>query len=476
MKKIRFTSRIKQVIFSTILFVVLIIYYFSIYKTIPISYFDEFLWVGRSYFFEYFIRGDFNNPIWQNQESYDQPKLAEFAYGAWIYPLYIKEYAGSAEGSSGYTWYLIQKGLNLIGDSHMRFLKGHEYSQLDTQDSGPPAYYVSKYGMPGKALSSFIYYARVLDIILLVASVFAAYLLVMEYAGFYPALLFFVFYGSNKLVVETGLKAHSEALFLLMFNCAIYAMMRYFTRARQLRYLLLFALFAGFCFSTKLNGLLLFAIFFVLNLWVSELFQKNKSHEDVPSKSLSVSHRIKSVLTGCIPLIIGIAIFIAINPYTHTNPVQNIMHMFLWRMDVKSAKYEFASAYLPDWNSRIHTIFDNYYVIKGDRCFNCVAFRTPDDMPTEAMPILFVLGIIGFAYSFKRTMQNDISGAVIVFSFVLTVLITGCYLLLDWDRYFVHMTLFFVLLQSVGAYIIFSRTYGFFVGMWNRVRHIKRDT
>lgn len=54
-------------IVSLIVFVV--VAYFSFSKSIPVSYFAEMLWVKRSSFFDFFIRGDFYNNSWYLYES-----------------------------------------------------------------------------------------------------------------------------------------------------------------------------------------------------------------------------------------------------------------------------------------------------------------------------------------------------------------------------------------------------------------------
>ncbi|MEA2056541.1 MAG: hypothetical protein U9O78_02365 [Patescibacteria group bacterium] len=51
---------------------------------------DEYIFVGRSKFFDYYIAADFNNPLWQSFESYDVPKLGEYFYAG-----YLKLFAGN---------------------------------------------------------------------------------------------------------------------------------------------------------------------------------------------------------------------------------------------------------------------------------------------------------------------------------------------------------------------------------------------
>src|SRR3972149_10887377 len=81
-------------IFPTILFFFLIFTYKNYTRTLLISYWDEIAWVGRSYFFQFYIKGDFQNKIWKSFASYDQPQFTSYVYGAWIYPLYLQEKRG----------------------------------------------------------------------------------------------------------------------------------------------------------------------------------------------------------------------------------------------------------------------------------------------------------------------------------------------------------------------------------------------
>lgn len=65
-----------------------------IYKDISIRYWDEYAWIGRSYYFDFLIKGDIHNFHWQSYYAVNQPKLAEYLYGALLYPKFLsqKEY------------------------------------------------------------------------------------------------------------------------------------------------------------------------------------------------------------------------------------------------------------------------------------------------------------------------------------------------------------------------------------------------
>jgi len=85
MKKI-----IKYFLIPLFIFIIFFTFYNNVYKKISITYWDEEAWLGRGYFFELLIKGDFNNPLWDTPLAFDQPKLTEYMYGAAIYPTYLK--------------------------------------------------------------------------------------------------------------------------------------------------------------------------------------------------------------------------------------------------------------------------------------------------------------------------------------------------------------------------------------------------
>ena len=82
---------IRFYLFPIFIFLTSFIFYQIYLYELPVRYWDEARWIRRGYFFELFIKKDFTNPLWQNYYSYDQPKMANYFFGAALYPFYLKE-------------------------------------------------------------------------------------------------------------------------------------------------------------------------------------------------------------------------------------------------------------------------------------------------------------------------------------------------------------------------------------------------
>lgn len=453
------SDRMNFFIIPSLFFFLFVFFYSQALKTIPVSFWDEILWVGQSYFIQPYIHGDFQNKIWLSPNSYDQPKLAEYAYGMWLYPLYLKEKYQRKEDEFDYTRFLISKGFYEIDERYMDSYKDYEKmsspTKFDERDSGFPQEWVGKYGHSVVKTINIIYYARIMNIFLLAGASLAAYFLVLQYAGLLPAFVFLVFYGFNSLIVDAGLKAHSEALFLFTFNCSLLLMNLYFTKGRKLHFLLLFSVFSGLTIATKLNGVMLIPVFFLVNTVLFFVTKEKKNWQ---------------LFQPVLSAVISVILFISLNPFTFSDPFKNVQYMFTWR--VNQALYQvdiFFEAYLPDNFVRIKKVFENFYSPASITHFNSPKFVS---FSTEKYWfIVVILFLIGFLYSVKLACKKDKSAILLLSSFLLILISMSYYLLLNWSRYYVHLVLYFVLFQSLGLSLALKYFYIYLKLLW---RYVKR--
>ena len=300
-----------------------------------------------------------------------------------------------------------------------------------------------------------------MDILLLAGAVILAYYVVLHYVGLVPAIVFVFFYGFNTLLIDSGLMAHSEALFLFTFNAAFLFMNLFFTK-RKIIYLLVFSVFAALCMSTKLNGSMLLAMFFISNLVLFFVSRKKET---------------KLVLLSILPFLISLFIFVSLNPFTYSNPLKNAQYMFEWRMKEASVcliKGTYENCLL-DWSSRIKRIFENFYFNKRALYFNGnKVFEQFNSLKYYGI-CLFGLFILGLLYLLRLAFNKHINAIVTVCSFVTVLVLMGYYLILDWDRYYVHLVLFFLLFQLLGLYIVIKYALLFVKKVTRRSRNINRD-
>src|SRR3989338_1992591 len=436
------SAKFRLFIVPLLLSVILIVTYSSQIKTIPVSNWDEISWIGSSYFFDFYIRGDFKNKIWGSL-AYDQPNLTKYAYGAWLYPLYLNE-KHKNEKSFDFIRFLMKNGFYEIDKDYKKIYAGYkeisDVVKFNNYDEGTPKYYVAKYGIKSLKPLTLIYYARILDILLLTAAVILAYFIALKYFGIITAIIFSFFYGFNYLVVHFGLKAQTESLFLFTFNAAFLFMSLYFFKGRKISYLLLFSLFSGLCMSTKLNGIMFIFIFLICNLLLFFIFKGKKS--------LDIFH-------GIVPILICLIIFISLNPFTFPNPIKNIKSMFNYRMHTALKDAGLKPIYfLPDGKSRVKKIFEHFYLSEKSHYFNDTLLSYKLSQSNNYRISLIILFILGLFYSIKLAFKKNLAAIIFLCSFFTIIAIMSCYLILDFKRYYIHLVLFFVLYQSLGIYLL----------------------
>lgn len=248
-------------------------------------------------------------------------------------------------------------------------------------------------------------------------------------------------YGFNSLILDNTLKAHSEALFLFTFNAAVLFMIYYFTK-RKFFYLLLFSIFTGLCMATKLNGSMLLAMFSLSNLVLFFVSRKKQ---------------IEQVLLMILPVLISLVIFVSLNPFTYSDPFKNVQYMFDWRMKEASVCLAHGSneICLPNWGLRISRIFENFYFSKQSSYFNGVGMLNQVPATPKNYGIyVFALFGVGLFYSLKLAFNKTVSAITIVCSFITALLLMGYYLILDWNRYYVPLSLFFLMFQLFGLSVV----------------------
>lgn len=444
MQKIVKHSLFSRVIVPIALFISLVTYYVPYSQKIPISYWDEMLWVGRSYFIVPYIQGNFHSSLWRTYRSYDQPKLTEYAFGLWLYPIYVRQMEASAQ-SFEYAHFLIRNGFNEVIDeaagniriAYLNSQKSSRVPQINEGEKGSSSEYIAKYGLGALKPIALIHHSRILNVILLSGAITVAYFMVLQFMGFIPAILFSIFYGFNTLIITTGIMAHSEALFLFTFNAAFLFMCLYFSR-RKVSYLLAFSLFAGLCMSTKLNGIAVAVFFLIFNSMVFIFNQKKTLHH---------------FIAGFFPLFISLVIFIWLNPFTYPDPIKNTLYMFDSRMKTALLQSNDSSNQsLSSPQMRMRAVFQNFYIEAPQ--YNSLIFFNISYKNQYYAPCLFILFVFGFLHSLFLAFRKNIFHILFVSSFIFQLMAMSYYLIINWDRYFVLLPVFFILFQLNGLYLM----------------------
>ncbi len=465
-------KRFKYVAIPIALFLFLSFSYLSIFKTIPFSYWDEWSWVGRSYFFQYFIHQDFSNPVWKTIHSYDQPKLGEFLYGAWLYPRYLTEKQKSKEKDFDYIKFLIFNGLYKMEECPSGYYRSYKDKikliEFNEEDEGMSEYFVHKYGPQSLKTIDLISYARSINIILFALSGVIVYLLVRKRISLFESLILTFFYGFNTLLIMTSLKAHSEALFLFFFNGSLISMVLFFFKNKKFIYLFIYSIFTGLCISTKLNGAMMMGVFISFSLY-DLIFHHKKTFA-------CFVNSLKNLIFSCLVVFI---IFICLNPFVMDNPMQNIAKMYSHRMQVaqEQTKLGYRNYHLSSPIVRIVTIFNNFLLSKQNIKFNNI-YYFPKNSSSAVLTAFF---IFGFIIEVNLARKRKLVSLIILWAFLNILLFMSEYLLLDWDRYYVQLVFFFIYYQCIGFFSLITffmakfknlMRYLFFNNRWlQRARH-----
>lgn len=433
---------IKKLIFPLLIFCFSLYFYSQIYKSIPIRYWDEYYWVARSYYFELFIKKDFDNELWFTTESYDQPKLAEYIYGLVLYPKFIdyKRKIKLNDNNYDLAKFLIDNNFYSIESKKYENYKNLNRNYINWGKDPQEVFDVSfdflikKFSSSINKTIDLIFSARKANVLFLSFTSVIVYFLALNLSGsLVVSLLFVLFYGTNIYIIESALRAHSEGLFLLLFDLSLLFILFFFNKKYSIKYGMLFFISSALLTTTKLNGVMLTIIFNILlfSLLLSEGFNRNI---------------LRTIIFGNT---IFFVIFIFHHPLLMKNPMENVFLIYKHRLTttIDHAKAE-PSSVLATRKSRVLSIFNNYLGDRFDNFNNYFLIRRfIKNNKTLVLWVYRITFIFGFITFFKRKWKKYWYFGLI---FLLTIWIMSFYLLLNWDRYFVHLTFFFIFFQCYG--------------------------
>lgn len=463
---------------KTVFLIILLAFLFYAFnmKTPPIDYWDEYHWIGRSYFFELFIQGDFKNSLWKGYYSYDQPKLAEYFYGLILYPKYIIEKANKKERYD-LAKYLI--------DNNFYTIEGKTYAiykkELNSFVTWSPdvksrtfAELINKYGKNFEKTVSLIYFSRLAAGLILALTAGLIFLLAREFFNTFWAFIVVILYITNSIIVYAGLKATSEALFLFFFLWGLLMLLKIFSQPQKnIFHLLLFSSIAALAAQTKLNGLMLliFYNFFLFALIIKRIIKKNQL-------------KIKKILLQFI-LVNGLyfLIFSSLHPFIYPSIFKNILFLYKWRYHAAQSQQKTnPHDALNHPHIRLSQIYNNFYrhvetnynlpyiffTRRSVNYGNRIIFRSVKLMILVKF-LLFLFGFIALTYSTVHSIRrlitidslpiNRYDKKIVLFfsSFLFMIFFITQYLLLNWIQYYVVLVFPIIMIEVYGLTIIIER-------------------
>jgi len=438
----------KNLFLSFIILTFFIFFFKLCYKKIPIRFWDEHDWIAKSYYFDLFVKGDFNNELWFTIDSYDQPKLTEYLYGLAIYPYYLN-YKKNKEVD--FIEFLIDH--NFYKVSSLKY-KNYKSKKVDFVEWGKnpkevfdvsPDYLIKKFGKNIQKTIDLIFAARRINIFILSFNVLVVYFLsfILSNSSFI-SFLTALFFGTNILVVSASLRAQSDGLFLFLFNICLLFLVLFFRKNRYpFKIGLLFFIFSAFLNATKINGVMMVFIFdlLVIIVLIYNYIFKNKI----------VYRLLKTLIVGNF---LFIFLFIAHHYLLLKLPIKGTILLYKHRQQqaLHQARYELPDTALWTFKDRLKALYTNFFSTEGVRNFNnYYPIKNLIDKHhrffSKFFLITFILGFIVFV------IKKGEEFWFFILTFIFLIIITGFYLLLNWDRYLLSFYFFiifhyFILIES----------------------------
>jgi hypothetical protein len=423
-------------VFPILIILILTIIYNFLSKNIPVSYYDEELKVGESYLTQYYISRNLDPVDWVKVSAKDQV-LPKLIFGLWLYPKYLNERVLDPE--LDYSKFLIKRGYDIVDAlpnyKYYKYALSENFVTLPRGETGFPDKLVERYGKNILDNLELIKLIRGLNSILLASSVVVIFYFFKRQSGFVFASLFTLLYGFNSLILVSSLKAEAEALFVLFFNSSIVVLYTHLFLKRNLRYLLIFSILTGVCFAIKINGIMLYIVYILLVLFL-------------PPKGNKPTQKLPLFTQIIMPLVIILSIYTITNPYTFSSPLTKMLDLIIYRQGVVDRQIQlFSQDFLPDLGSRIKFMVSAFL----DNSLFLFGYQVKHRFLNMLLSIFFIPGFIS---EINRVLKRNLLSMFLLFSFLTTSIITILYLQLAWQRYLIHLVIFFVYYQTAGVLFI----------------------
>lgn len=365
-------------------------------------------------------------------QPYEQPKLGEYIYGAWIHKLYLHDEESIAQKYT-YSQFLLSKGFYIQTETN---ISGYDDFYNEQQEKGlktlkPNDYgyrheLEDKYGKDINKSLSVIEHARYINVLVLSLAVVFGYLAARLLTNNNVSFVFLILYSSNYLLIKNGLMAHTDGFLILFMNMSVYFMLKYLIIGKMMPYGILCGLVIGLSFSTKLNGVL--SIFILLIIMV----YKNMLNKSLYIKAVSHYLTIFAVM---------FSIFILLNPYTWDDPIKKTINMFIYRNEIVNEQINtYNIAHLPYIKDRAYAIIDSLY------------FLYSPFGPTSIINYLFValssIGMLSVIRSFTKLKLESIyllTSSTVFLVFILTTV------KIYQERYFLPLIFYSLLFTAIGV-------------------------
>lgn len=401
---------------------------------------DEAIFVERTKFLDWYLAGEFSRPNWQEYESFDTPKLAEYFFGA-VISLTTGQKSSDYLSEIGYTKLVSWHDNESYQKEWDKFVMVRYLDlPMDLQVTLKPI-------MTARFFSITLFS---IPLLLLLFQIGAK--AVDEIYG----LIVMVLIGSNKLFSDSMVTAMGDALLWFLIFLFLYVLLFYSDYINQKKeniFLVFLSLVSGLAIATKLNGSILVFIFFLVTGFMF-------------LKKIITLRKWFSILVFL--TFFSYAVFFLINPFVWKNPVINSLKMVEHRQQTfldQQSGVSVRDEALKTNKERITSVIKR--TLGSESNYSTFSTNRPDFFKIISLDgLLLVLGLyLLFKNETKQPVLEAVRGLIqmkrssssletTAIFFLVLVVITTVNIPLDWDRYYMPYIFAWSFIQAYALWWI----------------------
>lgn len=407
----------KKQLFASIILIICIniLFLFVVFRAGSVPYVnDEMSWFFHIKFYEeLFYKHDIRSSYWVSYESFDHPQVSKYLFGAYLHLRYSDVFSSRDALESLYGRWAIYSDPRLLDVSKTPF-------------------------------APFIAVMREINVLFTYGTLCLLLVLLTVVTGHITAGIIFVFMlASSNLFMNTMIRATSDAHVTFFIIAAFTSLLIYSVTKKHRSKMVLFVLFSictGLAISSKLTGafLIIFYIYY-------EILQYGLYRDTIG----------KSLRRACVFLGIVWIIWYGTNPALYFSPISNSIQYVTFR-NTQSAKLQhfFSDIAITSYQDKWRAIGCTFF---KSSCPN--TYENGRLFPWILLNVVSVFwGVVVLMRSVQIRAKGQINLLLLSFSFVV-VIVTGTYLPINSDRYYLMPMLAFWIIQFVAVSDTFISLY-----------------
>lgn len=420
---------------------------FNMAENLRITFWDEFHWIGKTYFFDYFFLKRDKGEVWATEDAIDQPFIVPFVYGALIY----FRYKDQVNKEGDFTRFIIKRNFYQILYFTKQNYEKIKYTKWNVSDHDKSSSeLINKYGINFKKTIEIILFLRKFNAILLIISYF-----IFSFLGYLvtKSLLFSVILYANISVnsfyAKWNIYANADGLLYFFYTIIILILTIYAkNKNRDLFYNSIYLIILSFIISISINIKLIGLICIIYTLII------------ITIKFIEYNNKVFLLTFHFLLFISSILIFwILFNPSLFYGYF-NISEMLNYRLNTHiEQSIIFNNSLLPTPFKALLSIVEKIFFNKEYFHFNQEFFFLISGLINL---LLFFFGCyLGLSYKIMK---------IYLTIFLINVIFFISLFKLNWDRYYLMFVPFTVFFHSYAIYRIL-RSFGLLRKMIERLSY-----